>query len=300
VLDGVRVRRVRGDSVTTIAGREPSAGIIDGVGTGASLGPSFLVSSLASTRTPGLFFLGEGSTIRLVSTQGVVTTLAGKPDAGGTLDGVGSAARLSLSSRLSPGGAGARFVQLPRNSTTGTMMSVREVGLTGAVRTLRTFDLSTVQGFDGGELFDFWSAGVAETGPDLTAFVTLRPLGNSAPHRPYAITWFDGGTRLVPNGPEIRWSDGARSIEKGDCSLVFRSDGGSVFTRTACFDALAFDQDGGVFVPTRESIEHASPDARRTIAGPVPDRRVVDGRNSPSDRRASIFSTPPCRRSTCW
>ena len=61
---------------------------------------------MASSPRPGTFYFGHGTTMRLVSLSGLVTTLAGAPDAGGLADGVGATARFSVGSQLvlSPAG----------------------------------------------------------------------------------------------------------------------------------------------------------------------------------------------------
>lgn len=275
VVDDARIRLVRRGNVTTIAGRSPSAGLIDGIGANASLG---VRASLAATTTPGFFFLGEGPTIRLVSTRGAITTLAGSVDAGGALDGVGTAARLSVNSPLMPGGAGARWVQVPRDTTALSPLLVREVSSTGLVRTLQSFDLTRLPAFDAGpgEFWFVYSSGVAP-GEPLTAWVTLNDPSRTS--YSYRLTWADGGVVVTPASEVMRWQSTSATITHDPCRVSFQSDAGRVTVAPAgCINAACFDGDRTVFTGSGESVfAITAADGARVIAGPVPDRRIVDG-----------------------
>jgi len=75
--------------VTTIAGNPASRGLADGIGTGAQFqSPRGLVRD-----TAGNLFVTDSGVIRKITPAGVVSTVAGSPDRGGTdRDGVGAAA----------------------------------------------------------------------------------------------------------------------------------------------------------------------------------------------------------------
>lgn len=93
------IRKITPDgTVTTIAGsategNESDIGSADGIGTNARFE---CVNGLTVDGT-GMLFASDGcaATIRSIDAAGVVTTLAGKADSLGYLDGVGSAARFS-------------------------------------------------------------------------------------------------------------------------------------------------------------------------------------------------------------
>lgn len=275
MVDDARVRHLRRGSVSTIAGRSPSAGFIDGVGTNASLGSQR--PSLAPTTTPGLFFLGDGPTIRLVSTRGAVTTLAGRPDGGGALDGIGAAARISVNSPLTPGGSGARWVQVPHNSTALSPLLVREVSTTGAVRTLQSFDLTQLPAIDAGmgELWFVYSTGVAQGDP-LTAWVRLNDPSRTS--FDYRLTWTDGGVVVERASEDLRWASESTTVSQDACRLTFQSDAGRFIVRPpACIGSAAFDGERTVYVGAGESVFSVTSSGSQVLAGPVPDRRIVDG-----------------------
>lgn len=78
--------------VTTLAGALGTAGTSDGTGSNARFnGPNGITIDNA-----GNFFVGDrqSHTIRKITSNGVVTTIAGSPGVAGGLDGVGSSARL--------------------------------------------------------------------------------------------------------------------------------------------------------------------------------------------------------------
>ncbi|MBL8924170.1 MAG: hypothetical protein JNJ54_35280 [Myxococcaceae bacterium] len=275
VHDSALLRRVRNGAVSTIAGRRMAFELVDGFGTNARIGSRS--ATLAATTQPGLFFLGDGTTIRLVSLQGQVVTLAGRADAGGTVDGVGAAARLSVDSVLRPGGAGARFLQLLRLPAAPPQLLVRDVSLSGAVRTIFTLDLAQL-GLDGGPGDpSVWPAGVSETGPDLTAYFSMTDLRSSPSPRSYALTVSDAGFRIAEANSQLWWEgQGVEFLRDSSCLLTIRTDAG--WRRgTACSGAWAFDGDGGAFVASRENITFTDRSGDRVVAGPTPDRRVVDG-----------------------
>lgn len=274
VVDDARIRHLRRGNVTTLAGRSPSAGIVDGLGASASVGSQR--PTLAPTSTPGLFFLGDDTTIRLVSTRGAVTTLAGRPDAGGALDGIGAAARLSVNSPLTPGGSGARWVQVPRDSRALSPLLVREVSSTGAVRTLQSFDLNQLPAIDAGpgEFWFVYSTGVAQGDP-LTAWVRLNDAQTSFDYR---LTWTDGGVVVERAGEELRWASEHTTVTRDACRLTFQSDAGRTTTAgPSCFGAAAFDGDRTVYVGAREALLAVTSSGAQLLAGPIPDRRIVDG-----------------------
>jgi hypothetical protein len=116
--------------VTTLAGSPGQFGSTDGQGSRARFaGPAGVVSDNAGH----LFVVDSGSqTIRkIVIATGVVTTLAGSPEAAGNVDGTGSAARFKDPKGVASDGAGNLFVADEGNYT------VRKIAIaTGAVTTV--------------------------------------------------------------------------------------------------------------------------------------------------------------------
>jgi sugar lactone lactonase YvrE len=80
----------------------------------------------------GNFYLAEsiGGTIRKITSQGVVTTLAGSAGQAGSSDGTGTAARFSNPTRVAVDNAGNVYVTDTGNST------IRKISATGAVITI--------------------------------------------------------------------------------------------------------------------------------------------------------------------
>ena len=80
-------------AVTTLAGSLPVAGSADGTGSAARFGSPWGVA----VDSAGNVFVSDygNSTIRQVTSAGVVTTLAGSPGVSGTNDAIGSAARFN-------------------------------------------------------------------------------------------------------------------------------------------------------------------------------------------------------------
>jgi sugar lactone lactonase YvrE len=127
VTDYLTIRRVTPDGVvTTLAGNAEEAGSGDGVGTAARF------SGLAGIDidSHGSLYVTDfgASTIRKVTPEGVVTTLAGKAAEIGDRDGIGSDARFRNPDSVAIGRDGAAFVATER--------SIRRVRRSGQVTTL--------------------------------------------------------------------------------------------------------------------------------------------------------------------
>ncbi len=114
--------------VSTIVGQDGKCASVDGVGTAARLDhPSGI--SFASDGT--MYVADEaGNTVRKITPDGVVSTLAGMPDVSGSADGSGSSARFSVPSWTAVDTAGNVYVTDYLNDT------VRQISQTGIVTTL--------------------------------------------------------------------------------------------------------------------------------------------------------------------
>jgi sugar lactone lactonase YvrE len=124
--------------VTTLAGQTGSAGSADGVGTAALFNAP---TGVAVDGLGSIYVADKGNnTIRKITINGVVTTLAGLAAAAtvGNTDGVGIAARFESPWGMAVDGAGNIYVSDTANST------IRKVTATGVVTTLA--GLAGVQG----------------------------------------------------------------------------------------------------------------------------------------------------------
>lgn len=115
-------------SVTTLAGLTSVNGAVDGLGSNAR----FSVPSGAAVDNAGNLYVADSSnhTIRKITSNGTVTTLAGSPESPGTADGTGAAARFNLPSGVAVDAAGNVYVADFGNH------SVRKITANGVVTTL--------------------------------------------------------------------------------------------------------------------------------------------------------------------
>lgn len=122
------IRKVTASGVvSTVAGLAGASGRVDGTGAAARFaGPQKIVVE----PTSGDLFVTDGWAVRRVTPSGVVTTLAGNPNAGGHADGTGSAARFERASGIAIDIAGNLYV------TDASKHVVRKVTPAGVVTTL--------------------------------------------------------------------------------------------------------------------------------------------------------------------
>jgi len=122
------VRKITGGAVvTTLAGWPGSSGTNDGVGSGAR----FSNPQGVAVDSAGTLYVAEyaNHTLRKVTSEGVVTTLAGWPGSNGTNDGVGSAAQSTYPRAVALDATGNMYVADYGNDT------IRQVTSGGAVTT---------------------------------------------------------------------------------------------------------------------------------------------------------------------
>jgi len=125
VTDGLTLRKVTPDGVvTTLAGTPHMAGSADGVGTAAR----FNSPSRVAVDSANDVYVIDQNTIRKVTANRVVTTLAGTPGMTGDADGVGSAARFDNLAGIAVDNAG--------NVYAAEQNSIRKVTAAGVVITL--------------------------------------------------------------------------------------------------------------------------------------------------------------------
>jgi len=114
--------------VTTLAGTAGIAGHADGVGENASFSSPVAV---AADNSGNVYVADYGNnTIRKITPDGVVTTIAGLAGASGELDGIGAAARFTAPYSIAIDGAGNLFVAEISSHT------IRKITPQGAVTTL--------------------------------------------------------------------------------------------------------------------------------------------------------------------
>jgi sugar lactone lactonase YvrE len=114
--------------VTTFVGAAGVAGSADGTGAAAR----FLNPSGLATDGSGNLYVTDtsSSTIRKITAEGIVTTLAGTASAAGSIDGLGAAARFRFPSGLAVDASGNIFVADTNNHT------IRKITPAGMVTTL--------------------------------------------------------------------------------------------------------------------------------------------------------------------
>ena len=116
-----------GGVVTTLAGLAGAIGHVDGTGSAARFAFPFGVAVDGA----GTLYVSDGSdTIRRVTSDGMVTTIAGSPYQYGSADGIGSAARFHGPRGMAIDGAGNVYVADSANNT------IRRIAAGGIVTTL--------------------------------------------------------------------------------------------------------------------------------------------------------------------
>jgi streptogramin lyase len=153
--------------VTTLAGSPGQAGHADGAGAAAR----FTFPKGVAVDPQGNTYVADtgNHTVRKITPEGVVTTLAGLAGASGSTDGIGSAARFSFPTTIFADASGHVYITdqgIRRISPNGT---VETINLTGAITTA-----------DGAEV-TVTSAGASAVDSQGQIYFVARPLQSDGP-----------------------------------------------------------------------------------------------------------------------
>jgi sugar lactone lactonase YvrE len=184
---GYTIRKIAsGNVVTTVAGSANTIGTADGTGTAAQFYP---INGMTIDSAGNLYVTETNNTIRKITSAGVVTTLAGTPNVGGTANGTGAAALFNGPIGITVDAAGDMFVADYGNDTirerysasnSEPSISTQPVAQSVAIGSTATFSVSAsgVPVPDYQWLFDGSYIGGA-TNPTLTlSNVQADKLGN--------------------------------------------------------------------------------------------------------------------------
>lgn len=126
--DNFTIRKITPDgAVTTLAGSSGNSGANDGVGSAARFGHPF---GVAADSAGNVYVADWNMTIRKITSDGTVTTLAGSAGQNGSADGTGSAARFNYPMDVAVDAAGNLYVADEGNS------KIRKITPDGVVTTL--------------------------------------------------------------------------------------------------------------------------------------------------------------------
>ncbi len=243
------LRKVTPDGVvTTLAGRAWSMGATNGPGDAARF---FWPSGTAADGAGNLYVADAGNhTVRMVSPEGAVTTLAGSAGTAGSADGTGAKALFYGPSDVAPDGAGNLVVADRGNHT------LRKVTPAGAVTTLAgsAGKAGRADGVGGAARFNSPS-GVAV---DDAGNIYVADTGNHL-------------IRKVMPGGEVTTLAGCAGIKGG-------TDGRGVLARFNGPSDVAVDHAGNVFVADRDNhtVRKVTPDGVVTTLGGSPNLMTAE------------------------
>ena len=290
---GSTIRKIASDGVvTTLAGLAGNRGNVDGTGTAASF---YYPTAIAADGVGNLFVADrQMHTIRKVSADGEVTTLAGLAGTRGSSDGVGSAARFSEPSGLAVDGDGNVYVGDTWNYT------IRKVSPDGAVSTLAgaTQQRGSTDGSGSAARFD-WPYGLA-VGPDGRVYVAdsgnhliraVTPAGAVTTaagavalfNRPADVAVGRGGDVYIADSENATIRriapDGATSIFAGAAGVRGFTDGTGAAARFWAPWGLSLDAEGNLYVVERgTTVRKITPaGVVTTLAGSPVQGGSVDG-----------------------
>ena len=247
------VRMIAAGTVTTLAGVAVASGSVDGTGANARF---LQPRGIATDATGNIFVADSGNhTVRKVTPQGVVTTLAGTAGVSGSVDGSGAAARFSYLAGLRVDANGNLFIADNGNDV------VRRVTTAGVVTTFAGTAPSPGSADQAGATASFWSPFGISTDAAGTIYV--------ADYQNHTI-------RKIPVG-------GAVTTLAGSPDVAGSADGTGSAARFSYPYDVAVDSDGTVFVADQGNyiIRAITPaGVVTTLAGSAGMSAVVDGAGS--------------------
>ncbi len=225
--------------VTTLAGLAGNPGSADGTGGAARFSPAY---GIALDSAANVYVADTGNhTIRKITPDGVVTTLAGLAGTYGTNDGTGSAARFFYPEGVSVDSAGNVYVADKYNNT------IRKITPMGVVTTLA--------GLAG-------SSGTNDATSSAARFASPMGVAVDTAGNLYVADTFNYTIRKITPSGEVTTLAGLA----GTSDLV---DGTGSDARFFSPSALAMDSTGSLFVTDGLAIRQVSPDGVvTTLAGP--------------------------------
>jgi sugar lactone lactonase YvrE len=239
-------------SVTTLAGKAGVTGSLDGSGTAASFD---YPNGIATDNAGNVYVADYGNcTIRKITSAGVVTTLAGKAGAKGSIDGTGQAARFEGPLAIAADTAGNLYVADLRNT-------IRKITSAGVVTTLA------------GKAF---AEGSADGSGAAARFNFLRGIAIDSAGHVYVADHDNHTIRKIT--PE-----GVVTTLAGKAGVEGSADGPAAAARFAFPLGIAVDSAGNIYAV--DSLKHTI--RKITPAGMV--STVVRATNSVSGRMESLL-----------
>jgi len=259
--DNYTIRKIApGGVVTTLAGSPGLAGTADGTGSAARFG----LPTSTAVDTAGNVYVADfnGATIRKITPDGVVTTLAGLAGSGGSANGTGSAARFGSPSGVAVDSAGNVYVADRGNNR------IRKITPAGVVTTLAG---STAGSADGDAAAAKFSSPYG---------VAVDPAGNV-----YVADDGNNAIRKITPG-------GVVTTLAGLAGATGSADGFGAAARFSDPQGVALDSAGNIFVADRsnQTVRKITPGGMvTTIAGQAGANGTNDGPGTTA-RFSTIYS----------
>jgi sugar lactone lactonase YvrE len=267
--------------VTTLAGMPGVRGNVDAQGSAAR----FSRPSGIAVDSSGNIYVAEteNATIRKITPDGTVTTLAGSPGESGTTDGLGTAARFSTNSKRIA-------VDLAGNVYVTEMFCIRKITPAGQVTTIASqcYSAGSVDGPAADARFSYLKGiavdnagnvyvvdgGVSRIGsPPNTALITTAAIRKITVDG--IVSTVAGATMSFPIGTR----EAGSALEGGAAALGF-VDGKGAEARFRFPEGLTIDRAGNLFVSDRgnQAIRRITPDGVvTTVVGAPGEGGSVDG-----------------------
>lgn len=224
------IRKFTSDGiVTTLAGSpyDPFSGSVDGAGTSAR----FSDPQGIAVDGAGNIYVADAKAIRKISPAGIVTTLAGKADAAGNVDGTGDQARFRSPYRIAVDAAGNLFVT--------DVDAIRRITPSGTVTTVARTDRRLI--------------------PALQMLNTVRGIAVDRSGNLYVVDAFDQNSardisyasssirKIAPNGVVTTLAGVDGTVPRTEGAIGSR-DGSGTDARFNSPDGITIDADGNLFV----------------------------------------------------